>query len=940
MADQHRLSYLQNIVDTEPLQLDGVTYLAAATVDGTPFLFASSTHDNGLSVFRIAADGTLIENTDNVNDGDNVAFHLTEVSGLATAVVAGTTYLFAASDIEDGVSVFSVSSDGTLSNVANIGDDSILHLNSVRGLTTATVVGTVFLFASGSIDDGISVFSVASNGALTNVDNVSDADNPALQLDDVQVLTTAEIDGTTFLFAGGDENGFSVFSVASNGALTHVQSVADADDPAFKLINVSALCTAEVDGTTYLYAFSGPEAGVSIFSVASDGTLTNIDNVALGGFPISAFAAAIQDGNYLCVTNGTGASLLMFRITDDGTLTQVDTIKDADDPALALQNIAGTTHVEFAGNTYIYAAATLDDSVSAFAFGGNEAPQFSFDPTPLSFGENTVNTTPQAVFAGVTVADSNFNLDGGTLIVRGHLAEDTIGILSDGAGAGQIDLTGGVVSYEGTEIGTASGGAAGADLVVDFVPGVTSAGVEALIGHLTYVDSSDTPTASRDIEIVLRDGDGAGAVYPGIDFATGGALSGLSPSGGNTDVLPVFADIDGDGDFDAIFASSNENFFYYENTGTADSPAFLWQNSPANNPFSSIPSTSTGSAAPALADLDHDGDLDLLALNDSGTLVYYENIGTRSAASFDLGSDQSAFSGLSFTGAELPTFVDLDNDGDYDLVVGSADGAIHYFENTGTSTSPAFVEKTGTDNPFDGVDAGSHSYVSFADVDQDGDLDAIVGGTDTGGVAYLENIGDAHMPVFDQPANPLAGFDSVIGARGSLVDIDGDGDTDAVFGDADGGAVTFAENLAPARGPAEFYQVGGSPFDGLGLRTNERRPFSRLRGSGWRRQPRRHPRRGRQQPPPFRECRLAAGRRLRRADRQRQPFRRICLRFGAGGGHLRRPRRRRRPRRGRRRRKRDQLRAARISRKYRNRGRACLPRAFRRRSALRRCHHA
>ncbi len=83
----------------------------------------------------------------------------------------------------------------------------------------------------------------------------------------------------------------------------------------------------------------------------------------------------------------------------------------------------------------------------------------------------------------------------------------------------------------------------------------------------------------------------------------------------------------------------------------------------------------------------------------------------------------------------------------------------------------------------------THSYVSFADVDKDGDLDGIVGGTDTGGVAYLENVGDAHNPDFVQSTNatnPLVDFNSVSGARGSLVDINGDGNVDVVLGDADG----------------------------------------------------------------------------------------------------------------------------------------------------------
>ena len=53
--------------------------------------------------------------------------------------------------------------------------------------------------------------------------------------------------------------------------------------------------------------------------------------------------------------------------------------------------------------------------------------------------------------------------------------------------------------------------------------------------------------------------------------------------------------------------------------------------------------------------------------------------------------------------------VDLEGDGDPDLVIGNNTGLLHYFENTGTSSSPDFTERTGTDNPLDGISVGSYS---------------------------------------------------------------------------------------------------------------------------------------------------------------------------------------------------------------------------------------
>ena len=57
-----------------------------------------------------------------------------------------------------------------------------------------------------------------------------------------------------------------------------------------------------------------------------------------------------------------------------------------------------------------------------------------------------------------------------------------------------------------------------------------------------------------------------------------------------------------------------------------------------------------------------------------------------------------------------------------DLVVGALDGVLNYIENTGTSTAPVFVQRTGSSNPFDGVNVGFSSAPAVADFDGDGTL--------------------------------------------------------------------------------------------------------------------------------------------------------------------------------------------------------------------------
>ncbi|MBK7949380.1 MAG: VCBS repeat-containing protein [Deltaproteobacteria bacterium] len=112
----------------------------------------------------------------------------------------------------------------------------------------------------------------------------------------------------------------------------------------------------------------------------------------------------------------------------------------------------------------------------------------------------------------------------------------------------------------------------------------------------------------------------------------------------------------------------------------------------------------------------------------TGTLRYYWHVGSLGEPDFqaDL-PHQGPFSGFALGAETKPASGDIDRDGDLDLLIGAVDGRFHYLENTGDAASPAFVERSGPANPMDGIDIGSHSAPALVDLNRDGQLDVVAG---------------------------------------------------------------------------------------------------------------------------------------------------------------------------------------------------------------------
>jgi uncharacterized protein (DUF2141 family) len=274
-------------------------------------------------------------------------------------------------------------------------------------------------------------------------------------------------------------------------------------------------------------------------------------------------------------------------------------------------------------------------------------------------------------------------------------------------------------------------------------------------------------------------------------------------------VTGALADLDADGDLDLVAGNQVGALLYYENTGTPDVPAFT-QRTGTENPFDAA--SVNEYAAPAFADLDGDGDLDLVVAEHLGALRYFENTGDALAPVFaeQIGA-ANPLSGFVAASVPVPAFVDLDADGDFDLAAGGADGAFRYYENTGTALAPVFVERSGIESPLNGLDLGFFSTASFVDADADGDFD-LVSGLSSGVFAWFENVGTPASASFVARVgdeNPLLGLSAGSFSTPVFADLDGDLLPDLVAGAGNGTFFFFRapEPASAACGIAAFAAI-------------------------------------------------------------------------------------------------------------------------------------
>ncbi|MEM7307600.1 MAG: VCBS repeat-containing protein [Planctomycetota bacterium] len=302
---------------------------------------------------------------------------------------------------------------------------------------------------------------------------------------------------------------------------------------------------------------------------------------------------------------------------------------------------------------------------------------------------------------------------------------------------------------------------------------------------------TSTTRAALLLALSIASAEALGAQTPLLDD-----LHLMLPTGSREMRALALGDVDADGDLDAYcgnagtFAAFGEQNRLYRNDGLA-----RFEDATAGLPF-----LIDATRAAALADLDGDGNLDVLV----------GNAGTGGQANrLALGDGAGAFVDAS---GQLPDVIgashglavgDVDGDGDLDALVGNFGQQDRLYVNDGAA---GFANAAGQ-LPVDSIATAS---VALVDVDADGALDAWLGGGDFFGTVPIRLYANDGAGVFSD-----AGFVSPPRAALAITtgDVDADGDMDVVFGNG-GGASPDPNELYLNDGSGQFaLSAGGLAAD-------------------------------------------------------------------------------------------------------------------------------
>nr|WP_318272688.1 M10 family metallopeptidase C-terminal domain-containing protein [Paracoccus saliphilus] len=235
-----------------------ITALGQVQTPQGPVIYSAQANSMQLQSHRLLTDGSLVQTGQAVLPAlpGTIGASLDKIIQLT---VDGQRVLVAISGIGNFISTHLMTDSGWLGPGAvhvaarGAGFDLPSDVEAVQ------FSGASFVILAGCGSGSLTVFRVNAAGGLTKADHVIDEATTRFQA--ATALETAVVNGRAFVFAGGADDGITVFTMSPDGRLVHLLTIADTAGTT--LADVSDIEARVQDGRITLFISSSTETGVT-----------------------------------------------------------------------------------------------------------------------------------------------------------------------------------------------------------------------------------------------------------------------------------------------------------------------------------------------------------------------------------------------------------------------------------------------------------------------------------------------------------------------------------------------------------------------------------------------------------------------------------------------------------------------------------------------------
>ncbi|MEQ9887453.1 beta-propeller fold lactonase family protein [Pectobacterium zantedeschiae] len=485
-------------VKDSSLSADGKTlYVVSSPESGSAVLSVFVRNEEG----KFTLSKTFFNYRSVYNDETGQLDKVVDNAGLVGAsevtLSADGKYLYVVGSEGNAVTIFSVGSDGELTQAGTLGSAEL----GGRSLDVRSHIVSqgdyLYLTAAQSDSDNDSrsvlVFKRGIDGSLTSV---SQTDN----LIGASRLVLDPAGRYLFVSGSGGTVGVTAFSIDTEGKLTQVAQIrAAGEDPYY--INSLALSP---DGKT-LYAINADVGNYTLntITVGADGTLTLRETTPITddgsdtGEALATNLVVSADGTALFVV---GKNISVFARAEDGSLTLKHTISGGWDSPLNI-SFSDLQNVELSA-----------DGKQLYLIGGDKVHVLNVGTAGATYTEKADATVllPSGRLSDPQLDALNNgagNYNGASITVgrqEGGLPEDTFGFKADNG----LALDGNNIVKDGTTIATFT--QVDGVLTVTFTAAVTKADAQNVLRQITYQNTSQDPEhagSSPTFVFSINDGD-------------------------------------------------------------------------------------------------------------------------------------------------------------------------------------------------------------------------------------------------------------------------------------------------------------------------------------------------------------------------------------------------------------------------------------------------